>query len=67
MIQETSSIITINKNRLLGFDIGSVSLNTVVMDESYNILEDYYEYIHGKPFNVLHDRLISILKTHAAE
>jgi len=67
MIQETSSIVPINKNRLLGFDIGSVSLNTVVMDENYNILEDYYEYIHGKPFNVLSDRLTSILKTHTVE
>jgi len=67
MIQETSSIVPVNKNRLLGFDIGSVSLNTVVMDENYNILEDYYEYIHGKPFNVLRDRLTSILKTHTVE
>jgi predicted CoA-substrate-specific enzyme activase len=67
MIQETSSIAPVNKNRLLGFDIGSVSLNTVVMDENYNILEDYYEYIHGKPFNVLRDRLTSILKTHTVE
>ncbi|HEY5471362.1 MAG TPA: acyl-CoA dehydratase activase [Bacteroidales bacterium] len=67
MIQETSSIVPVNKNRLLGFDIGSVSLNTVVMDENYNILEDYYEYIHGKPFNVLRYRLTSILKTHTVE
>ena len=52
-----STINTSELNLFLGFDIGSVSLNTVVMDESYNILEDYYEYIHGKPFNVLRDRL----------
>ena len=67
MIQKTSPKFSSEKNRLLGFDIGSVSLNTVVMDESYNILEDYYEYIHGKPFNVLRDRLTSILKTHPAD
>jgi predicted CoA-substrate-specific enzyme activase len=67
MIQESSPKFSSEKNRLLGFDIGSVSLNTVVMDESYNILEDYYEYIHGKPFNVLRDRLTSILKTHPSE
>ncbi len=51
----------------LGLDIGSVSLNTVLLDENYNIVEDYYDYVHGKPFNVLHERLISILKDHPAE
>lgn len=45
----------------LGLDIGSVSLNTVLMDQSNNILEEYYDYVHGKPFNVLNDRLTSIL------
>ena len=49
---------------LIGLDIGSVSLNSVVMDEDYNILEDYYDYVHGKPFNVLHERLTSILRDH---
>src|SRR4030042_5205277 len=48
----------------LGFDIGSVSLNTVLMDENNNILEEYYEYVQGKPFNVLNSRLGSILKFH---
>ncbi len=51
-----------SENVFLGFDIGSVSLNTVVMDNNNNILEDYYEYVHGKPFNVLNDRLTSILE-----
>jgi predicted CoA-substrate-specific enzyme activase len=37
------------------------------MDGNYNILEEYYEYIHGKPFNVLRDRLTSILKNHSPE
>jgi activator of 2-hydroxyglutaryl-CoA dehydratase len=27
----------------LGFDIGSTSLNTVIMDDSYNILNEYYD------------------------
>lgn len=67
MIQESSPKLAFKNKYLLGFDIGSVSLNSVVMDESYNILEDHYEYIHGKPFNVLLERLTSILKTHNAE
>jgi predicted CoA-substrate-specific enzyme activase len=46
----------------LGFDIGSVSLNTVVMNDSYEIVDDYYDYVHGKPFNKLRDRLVSLLE-----
>lgn len=43
----------------LGFDIGSISINTVVMDEKRVILETRYDYIHGKPFN----KLLEILNT----
>jgi predicted CoA-substrate-specific enzyme activase len=50
----------------LGFDIGSVSLNTVVIDESNKILEEYYDYVHGKPFNVLRDRLVFLLGKYPA-
>ena len=46
----------------IGLDIGSVSLNTVLLDDSYNIIEDHYDYVHGKPFNMLYDRLSSVLK-----
>ena len=56
-----------SSNYFLGFDIGSVSLNTVVIDEKNNILEEYYDYVHGKPFNVLKDRLSSVLKKHASD
>ena len=52
---------------LIGLDIGSVSLNSVVMDEDYNILEDYFDYVHGKPFNVLHERLSDIISRHPAQ
>ena len=51
----------------LGLDIGSVSLNTVLLDEHYNIVEDYYDYVHGKPFDVLHRRLSGLLQDHPAE
>lgn len=51
---------------LLGFDIGSVSLNTVVMDSTYEILDNHYDYIHGKPFNVLCERLGAILEKYPA-
>jgi len=47
-------------NVFLGLDIGSVSLNTVILDENFNIIRDYYDYVHGRPFNVLDFRLKSI-------
>ncbi len=56
-----------SSNFFLGFDIGSVSLNTVIIDENNNILEEYYDYIHGKPFNVLKDRLSSLLEKYTSE
>jgi predicted CoA-substrate-specific enzyme activase len=55
-------------NRIfLGFDIGSVSLNTVVIDDRNNILEEYYDYVYGRPFNVLKNRLSSLLEKYTNE
>ena len=56
-----------DSNIFLGFDIGSVSLNTAVIDINNNILEEHYDYVHGRPFNVLKDRLTSILKKYTSE
>ncbi len=50
----------------LGFDIGSVSLNSVVMDSEFKILSNFYDYLHGKPFNVLFNRMEAILKEYPA-
>ena len=51
----------------LGFDIGSVSLNTAIIDENNSIVEEFYDYVHGKQFNVLKDRLYSILEKYNSE
>ena len=51
----------------IGFDIGSVSLNTVLMDETNNVIENYYDYIHGRPFNVLREKLAQILARYGSE
>src|SRR4030043_2273398 len=67
MAEKSERITSSDKHCFLGLDIGSVSLNTVVMDENYNVLEDYYDYVHGKPFNVLKERLTSILENHSAD
>ena len=46
----------------LGLDIGSISLNTVLIDKDFNIISEYYDYVHGKPFSTLYERLSNILK-----
>ena len=51
----------------VGFDIGSVSLNTVILDANNNILEEHYDYVHGRPFNVLKDRLSSVMDKYSSE
>jgi predicted CoA-substrate-specific enzyme activase len=56
-----------DSNFYLGFDIGSVSLNTVIIDEKNNILEEHYDYVYGKPFNVLKDRLSSVLEKYSSK
>lgn len=37
----------------LGFDIGSISINTIVMDDDRNIIENRYDHCQGKPFVLL--------------
>lgn len=65
---------SINKNShstspsyYVGLDIGSVSLNTVIIDEYDEIIEHHYDYIHGKPFHILKDRLSITLQKYPAE
>ncbi|MEA3462320.1 MAG: BadF/BadG/BcrA/BcrD ATPase family protein, partial [Bacteroidota bacterium] len=52
---------------LFGFDIGSISINTVVMDDSGKITEDRYDYNHGKPFEKLKEILDALEKTYSRE
>ena len=47
-----------NPDRLtrdLGLDIGSISVNTVLIDKTKNIIDERYDYCQGKPFNVPKD------------
>jgi predicted CoA-substrate-specific enzyme activase len=67
MTPKSSSSEMADTNCFIGFDIGSVSINSVVMDEGHNILEEYYDYVHGRPFNVLLSRLSSLLEKHTSE
>ncbi len=51
----------------LGLDLGSISLNTVLMDEDRKIIENHYTYCEGRPFNVLKSILESIVEKYGAE
>jgi len=48
--------------KYIGVDIGSISVNTVVLDEEKQVLQEYYDYCHGKPFKSFADRLSSIFE-----
>lgn len=56
---KTSRTKTDNKSELyLGIDIGSISINTVLINDQKEIIENRYDYCHGKPFH----RLLEVLK-----
>ena len=67
MSAKDPSLTSKEKALFLGFDIGSVSVNSVILDSGNNIIEDFYDYIYGKPFNVLFKRITSILERYPAE
>jgi predicted CoA-substrate-specific enzyme activase len=67
MTQNSRNLNRSNRSYFIGFDIGSVSLNTVIMDENNFILEDFYEYVHGRPFNILYERLTSVFQKYPLE
>ena len=50
--------------KYLGVDIGSISVNTVILNEKKEIVKEFYEFSHGRPFKILADRLKQILDEH---
>ncbi|MCP4312377.1 MAG: CoA activase [Bacteroidetes bacterium] len=50
-----------------GFDIGSISINTVVMGEGDAIIADRYDYCHGKPFEKLKEILDTLGETYSPD
>jgi len=51
----------------LGLDIGSISINTVLINAERNVVEDHYTLCHGSPFHALHEILSDLLNRHPAE
>jgi len=49
----------------LGIDIGSISLNTVLIDDENNIIENRYDYCHGKPFHRLREVLGEVFEAYS--
>ncbi len=52
---------------LFGFDIGSISINTVVMDNDGKVIEERYDYNHGKPFDKLKEILDDLEQRYSRE
>jgi len=50
------------KSLYLGIDVGSVSANTVIMDDHRNVLEEYYTRIKGQPLQTVQKVLEEILQ-----
>jgi len=49
-----------DKKFYLGLDIGSISINTVLLNFERKILENRYDFCYGKPFHLLKDILTDI-------
>jgi len=52
---------------LFGFDIGSTSINTVIIESDGKIIQDRYDYCHGKPFEKLKEILDILGDTYSKE
>ncbi|MEN8119642.1 MAG: acyl-CoA dehydratase activase [Bacteroidota bacterium] len=51
----------------LGIDIGSISINTILMNSEQKIIDEKYIYTKGRTFHVLMDLLNKILKTYGKD
>ncbi len=50
------------KSLYLGIDVGSVSANTIIMDDHRNVLEEHYTRIKGQPLQTVQRVLEQVLK-----
>ena len=51
----------------LGLDIGSISVNTVVIDSERNVVENHYTLCHGRPFHALREVLTDLQTRYPTE
>ena len=50
--------------KYIGADIGSISVNIVILNDNKDVIEEYYDFSHGRPFQTLYNRLKKITKKH---
>jgi predicted CoA-substrate-specific enzyme activase len=48
----------------VGIDIGSISVNTVIIDQNGQIKAEFYDYCYGKPFHKLLSRLEELFRSY---
>jgi predicted CoA-substrate-specific enzyme activase len=51
----------------LGIDVGSVSLNTILMDRRFRVVQEYYDFTSGKPFHTLLSRLTKLYESYSSD
>ena len=56
-----------NKTVIVGIDIGSVSADTVVMDENYSVLESHYTRTQGAPLEITKDILDDVISRYGKD
>ncbi|MCK5465520.1 MAG: hypothetical protein KAI95_20975, partial [Bacteroidales bacterium] len=62
MTTEPARPLRFNGNYSLGIDIGSISINTIVLDKDGQVQLERYDYCHGNPFEQLRQILGEVLK-----
>ncbi len=65
MFEQTHRVEAESGGYYLGLDVGSVSLNTILMDRTFAVVEEYYDFTRGKPFHTLLHRLTKLLEKYS--
>lgn len=60
-MDQTRIALETNKGLHLGIDIGSISINTVLLNHGLTVVRERYDYCHGRPFALLKQILDDIL------
>ncbi|MCK4852835.1 MAG: hypothetical protein KAT31_01205, partial [Bacteroidales bacterium] len=62
MTSKLTSLSHFNKDYSLGIDIGSISINTIILDQDGKVQLERYDYCQGRPFEQLKQILKDLLK-----
>ncbi len=62
MTSKLTSLSHFNKDYSLGIDIGSISINTIILDQDGKVQLEQYDYCQGRPFEQLKQILKDLLK-----